>query len=101
MTRIDNRLKVVVLKDRDYLRNSIPLITMTTSSPLQNRSLSTQSLDDEEDREDAYAEDQLLQLVSLRAVLLHHRPDLDEAEEPQDQEDGSDDEIDQERCQDI
>ena len=48
---------------------------------------------DEEDREHAYTEDKLLQLVSLGAVLLHHGPDLDETEEPQDEEDGADDEI--------
>ena len=44
---------------------------------------------DEEDGEGADPHDQLLKFVSLRAVLLHNRPDLDEAEQTEDEEDAA------------
>ena len=42
--------------------------------------------DSVEDGEDPDPQDQLLQFVSLAAVLLHHRPDLDQGEQASHQE---------------
>ena len=48
---------------------------------------------DEEDGECSDPHDQLLQLVGLGAVLLHHSSDLDEAEQTEDKEDAAEAEI--------
>ena len=52
---------------------------------------------DEQDGEGADPENQLLQLVCLGPILLHHCPDLDETEETEDKENAAEAEVGGER----
>lgn len=52
-----------------------------------------------QDGEDSDAQHQLFQLIRLRTVVLHHRPNTEQRNETQQEEDGTDDQVDGQRSQ--